>query len=76
MNNIIRHEDDLKKIDNLLNALRDRFNLPPKKHTSNFIFNDEQLEIAHILRMGCDDMFEEIKERKYSQATDIAFYNN
>jgi len=56
---IIDYNEDLEKINLLLNRLRENFNLKPKRHESNLIFKDKRQEILHILRYSCDEMFSE-----------------
>lgn len=75
MSEIIFYEEEVKNVNSFLNTLRGKFDLPPKTHTSNFIFKDKRLEIAHIIRMSCDEMFQELESMSCDSDKSIKIFN-
>lgn len=58
---------ECKNLDLFLNWIRIQFGLSPKNDfSSNFIFTDKTLELAHILRNSTQEIFEELEDKSSS----------
>lgn len=58
----ISYDEDIEKVNNSLNKLRESFGLKPKRHESNLLFKDKWQEILHIIRISSEEIFDEYAE--------------
>ena len=51
------------EIESVCNRMRNMFGLSPRRHSSNFIFKNKNVEHAHVMKRAMIEIYNELHEK-------------